>query len=739
MVRSANVPDDTAPTVSAGGGGGTPMGVQASPNAFGAQVGGAIEGFGKEAGDLAAKYTGIVNETAMTNADADFATKVGDIKAKYTSLTGMAAFNAFPQYQNDVRAAFNDARGSLPGGAQRGFDIMASRTMANHIADGSGYAAGQLKEAQRDSYTNLANAQFKSLLDPSIAADNDRSQYHLDSLKYAAQAQVDENHPGLTTDPKTGAVSVDSSTPDGQNLKSQIQQRQDTYLTQGYTNRFSTLMKSDVQGAYAEYQKERGSMPRGAQVSLDAMFAPKVFDMHTQGATGSALQDAAQGHWQALTNPPAVNARDSISKQEWSGQGQAPTSVDGAVGNHQILPETFARYAKPGEVITNPKDNDVVYNRIMDDYQQRYPNDPARQAVAYFSGTGNVTPAGSPTPYIRDSQDGNGKHVSSYVDDVTKRLDGAPIVAKSYGTNENGAPLSTADYYALHRQDILAKGDAYSEQMMPGDLALKRATRQSLNNYMESAIQNQHVQYTMDNRNVMKAISGAMTQGKPPSTEPELRAIPGVSALLDKVAYQDPKFSETIPTLISRMSRQNVTTNSPNAYPTALRSLEPNDGAHPNGIFSQDHLDRLLGRTDGTGINKKDYNDITEGIELPDKWKAFLSKNMQTIAGANGNIDGKGQQRALAFYNSANELYKAKTTKGALVVDLVNPESKDHIGISGNFMPSRAEQIRNIAQNVGNGTQAQMQVFDSPDDPGFSKLPSGAQFKTSDGQLRTKR
>lgn len=726
--RAAAVPYSGVPSVEAGGGGGTPLNAHADAADFGGQIGGALQQAGQDISETATKFQGRLNETAMVNADAAFATKVGEIKGKYTSLTGSAAYNAFPQYQEDIKSAFQQARSGLPGGAQRGFDMMATRSMANHIADGSSYASSQLKEAQRDSYTNLANAQFSALLDPDIAASSERSRYHLDSLKYAAHAQVDEDHPGLTTDSDTGVVSFDESKPEGQALKAQVHQREDAYLSQGYVNRFDTLMKKDVTGAYDQYQKELDEIPRGAQVALDAKFASKLFDAHTQGASGAALQDAAQGHWQALTNPHSTDIAEAIHQQESSGKPH----------DYQIQPGTFAQYAKPGESFDNPADRDAVYGRIIDDLKKSYPDDPARQAVAYFSGKGNVSPPGSPEPYIHDYPDKRGKTTSSYVNDIEDRVGSTPV-GKTYGTNANGAPLSTADYYALHKQDILSKGDAYAEQQMPGDLVLRRAVRQSLNNYMETAIQNQHVQYTMDNRNVMRAITGELTKGNPPGTEQELRAIPGIAPLLDKVAYQDPKFAETIPALISKAARQNVTTNSPNAYDTILRTLEPNDGAHPNGIFSQDHLDHMLGRTDGTGINMKDYKDAKQSVELPDKWKTFLSKNMQQIASANGNVDGKGQQRALAYYSAANELYKAKTEKGTVVADLVNPEGKDYVGISGNYMPSRAEQISNTAQNVRNGTQAQVPMFSSPNDPGFGTLAPGTRFRTADGQIRIKK
>jgi hypothetical protein len=122
----------------------------------------------------------------------------------------------------------------------------------------------------------------------------------------------------------------------------------------------------------------------------------------------------------------------AILGQESGNNSNIGNSIDGAHGPGQIMPETFAQYAKPGERIDNPADNRAVNGRILADYARRYNGDPARIAVAYFSGPGNVAPPGSPTPYLHDAKDGNGKSTSSYVSDVMKRL-GGDFVAPSAG------------------------------------------------------------------------------------------------------------------------------------------------------------------------------------------------------------------------------------------------------------------------------------------------------------------
>jgi len=101
-----------------------------------------------------------------------------------------------------------------------------------------------------------------------------------------------------------------------------------------------------------------------------------------------------------------------------------PTSYAGAVGPGQIMPATAKPYMRPGESLSNPADNVAIHNRIMQDYATRWPNDPARWAVAYFSGPGNVAPPGSPTPWIRNSSDGHNT-VAQYVANTAGKIGAA--------------------------------------------------------------------------------------------------------------------------------------------------------------------------------------------------------------------------------------------------------------------------------------------------------------------------
>lgn len=151
----------------------------------------------------------------------------------------------------------------------------------------------------------------------------------------------------------------------------------------------------------------------------------------------------------------------ALSGQESNGNPNAPTSTDGAQGEMQITPATWHDFAQPGEDINNPADNRAVGQRIVQHYMQTYDGDPARVAVAYFSGASNVAPAGSPTPWKADTSDSNGKSVSSYVSDVMQRVGQNPHAQK-------------ADIYANKASIIQDVRQKYADDPQMADAVISR-------------------------------------------------------------------------------------------------------------------------------------------------------------------------------------------------------------------------------------------------------------------------
>jgi hypothetical protein len=146
-------------------------------------------------------------------------------------------------------------------------------------------------------------------------------------------------------------------------------------------------------------------------------------------ATGRKIDSATLDNILTQENATALHPLVSaFMGQESSGGSNAKTSVDNAHGAMQILPATAVPYMKPGERLDDTNNNIAIGTRILADYAKRFNNDPAKIAVAYFSGPGNVATSGA-TPWKQDKADGNGTTVSQYVKGILGRLGNQPAVA----------------------------------------------------------------------------------------------------------------------------------------------------------------------------------------------------------------------------------------------------------------------------------------------------------------------
>ncbi|WP_025915782.1 LPD38 domain-containing protein [Herminiimonas sp. CN] len=174
---------------------------------------------------------------------------------------------------------------------------------------------------------------------------------------------------------------------------------------------------------------------------MDSNFGSLLRDIQDQPGNSSFLFQEKPAATSKTTTAIDVSAIDGIAQREGlspvqrqvmgallgqeSNNGKnAVTSIDGARGAGQVMPGTFKQYARPGETIDNPDHNLAVMARIVKDLGTKSGDDPARMATGYFSGAGNMT-VGKGRAWRNDAADGNGKRVSSYVNDILGRLSGS--------------------------------------------------------------------------------------------------------------------------------------------------------------------------------------------------------------------------------------------------------------------------------------------------------------------------
>ncbi len=564
------------PTQQVSGGGGTPSSVRATPEDFGAQVSEQETKAGDAGFELVQKQQNLINETNMVNGETALTEKLGALHGQFMSLTGQAAYDSLPSYLAQAKQAVQEVRGGIRGPqAIHGYDMLAERRLGFTTSDWNGYAASQVRQANQEAHLDSLSASTLRAGDPSVANDD----YAFGSqvtgpIKHSTQSMLDETQPGFKTDPETGEVSFDS-TPEGQNLKANFQNNLDHNLGQAYIKRYDTLSKTlGPIPAYEKFQQDKDQIPPLAQVQIESTMEPKVFNAKTDSIVNTTMGEARQAHNELLLHPDisqAIHAQESSDKPH----------------DYQIQPDTFKQYAQAGEDFNNPNDQDKVYKRIITDLKQTYPNDPARQAVAYFSGKGNVAPEGNSTPWINDSKDKNGKSVSSYVGDINTRMGN-----KSYATNPDGSPLTDADYYQTHRADMIQKAQDWAEKTEPGNLKLRNAAVERVNQQMNAAIEDQKARYNQTNHMIIRAFNGDFTKGKQPQTWDDLNNIPGIKDAIDDSSVHSPEFIRTMDARLTSRGGAKEEKTYGKGYMDVMKGIHPIDGTPPtitneNQIFDK--------------------------------------------------------------------------------------------------------------------------------------------------------
>lgn len=148
----------------------------------------------------------------------------------------------------------------------------------------------------------------------------------------------------------------------------------------------------------------------------------QVWDPSANGGQGgfvfqstANVADASNG---AVPGVPTGGLAGIFAQQETNGGKTDPSNP------FQVQRGTFDRFAQRGESWDNVADRNAVAQRMLTKFNQDYGGDIGRIATAYFSGEGNVAPPGSPTPFLHNVADSNGKTVASYVGDILGRSGG---------------------------------------------------------------------------------------------------------------------------------------------------------------------------------------------------------------------------------------------------------------------------------------------------------------------------
>ena len=411
-----------------------PQQINATPADFGAQIGAAAQQAGQSAdrtggqvNDIALAQQAIQNETDTNYAfSKQFSPQLQTLSAQYLALQGKDAVDQLPAYQQKMQDLQAQTRAALANPMQqRMFDEVSRRSMMMQT-DGMGrYADNQNKVYQQQASDGMVSSfqqtaaahwndplAFNGALQSMVVERQTHGTMVAQPMEYT-NAQIAKDVNGAWVDRLKGIASSGNA-PAALALLNNGEDWTDPQGNTRHTDVRSQILPNELPAIQAELSDH------------------------------AALQLGVQYGNQA-TSPAPMSSRgplvDAFMGQESNGGKNSNTSVDNAHGAMQITPDTFKQYAKPGENIDNPADNVAVGTRILADYTTKYGGDPAKIAVAYFSGPGNVADSG-PTPWKNNVADGTGTTVQQYVQQIQARLAKAQPVGAASGAVTGTLPVA---------------------------------------------------------------------------------------------------------------------------------------------------------------------------------------------------------------------------------------------------------------------------------------------------------
>ena len=665
---------------------------QASPQDFGAQVGQGIEKVGEAASGVTNLYGGMIMETAANQAELGYQKAAGELHAKYTQLEGLAAEAARPQYTADLQAAQQQYRANLPLAAQHMFDQNTIRQMGNQVNEYSNYAAGQIKSAnlgtQKALQVNAANTMGNLA---SVTNDTQVGEA-VGTVIHAHNAISDINGDASVAtgvDKTTGRLTF-PDTPQGQAASARYNQGLDAALAPIFMNGAKTVTDNQGATAGADWAKKHWDMmPDIAKVQMNQFLAPKMVNEDIDGAIATANSDmAANKQQQVLSNVPSSptaplsvrnnnpgNLRDQATREfrvfKTPEEGAAAMQADLTAkvsGNSPAMEKNFGKGYSPtlSNVIT-------TYAPAGDK------NDPKAYTDTVSKETG-----------IAPNQVLTAADIPKLQAAMTKvEAGGSGAASKQYSN----------DYERLidNRQSFIDSAVNNITEKRGSDLGLIATTQKRAEANIDAQIRVAKGALDSDQKNVQDAIEGNRTKGQVPMTIEDLRSVQGIAPLIDKVQREQPEFYSSLLTRIAKAQHADATQNSPNAYDAIQATL---DTSKPYSRQEQiEYLSKGLGSENpGYSISQKDYNDAKSAIDLTDG-KDTLSTTMKQIAQANGDLDGKGQERAVQWYNQVMAARKANQAdeKGKMS-DSDFFDSTKNQSLPAPIMPSRIQQLQNVAQ-----------------------------------------
>ncbi|MFM0151450.1 lytic transglycosylase domain-containing protein [Paraburkholderia sediminicola] len=353
--------------------------VNASPDAFGAQVGAADQRVGaatQQVADATSQaaiaFQGLQNETLAKNADIALASNLTNLqfdpKNGYGTKLGKDAVDGYQDFQGSVQQAYQDARSSLPNpAAQRMFDNAAVKRVEYSLSSGAQHAAQQNKLWQ------VGTADARANLEMNVAAN-----YYNDDTRFGQALST-------VKDEALQMGELQGWSPE------QVAAKQSDYVSTAWTQRIMRVAQNDIVAAQSMYDQNQQSVSAAARPALEHFLKSNLQPVQARNLVTTVMNGGSTVDGNAL---PALHA--AVMKAESSGNPDAVGPyVPGqgtAKGSMQVMDATNL---SPGFGVRpaaddSPAERARVGNDYLDAMIAHYGGDQTLALGAYNWGYRNV-------------------------------------------------------------------------------------------------------------------------------------------------------------------------------------------------------------------------------------------------------------------------------------------------------------------------------------------------------------
>lgn len=687
--------------------------LRANPEDFGSNIGEALQGAGRvgqQVTESMFQEQRMLNETLASNVEVKYAGELAALGAQYESKSGISAYQSLPDYTEKVAALKQKYSQSLPEQARPSFDVLAKRHELSAITDANKYAVTQLRKADYESAANsIVMAQTNAGFAP-VAKDDYRFGETLGDI-HANVARQFSDSPGIVQDKDTGQFSFENNEI-GEKTKSDYEKTLTEATGKAWLNRFQTLADGDPISAFEKYKQDKQEIPSQYQVALESFFYPRVRDAYASGAANTTIKQADNGYSEAYAKSGKPDSVSVIMKNELDSNGQIRVHSDGdgqAIGgiNSNAFPQQFAEASS----ILNRNGQEAARKYIENFYQKEIIEkngiDKLPENVQQIVADGVVNHrseiqkqlieaaknGASPQELIDIRRKEYERLVATgekkYVDAASswqKRLEG--FEQQDFDGLRPVRPPTQADYYRANYSQILKNAEDQAEKTRPGDIGFANYVRSKVERNINDVIKQQELNYKLDNNLLYQAATGAMTNGKRPTTMEEIAAIsPEMKRIVGDTMINQPQVYNSVESrLLTANSRGGDKDlreygkgffdlfhriHAPDGNPDKINNItDLYSHVGPDGDLTMAGLDKL--------VQQMKASNTPSGMAEKQLQTTLLQKAKDTLVAFKG--DQAGMDKFSAFQVWFFDAFDKAKSEGKNPAELLNPDSSSYMG-----------------------------------------------------------